>query len=191
MEDVSNLEPVRAKVDPFATVTAGNASQLSDGASACVLMEEGLALSMGLKPLGNKSGYFYIVFDELFVCRSVQRICRCGLSSRRDGHRTGVCGTKATSATRADYPRYRLVVDERFCVLPLCLILYREMNEAFAVVPLHCSDVLGIDHDKMNVNGGAISIGHPFGMTGSRQVCLYVYVKKVKSLFSQNLLFVA
>jgi acetyl-CoA C-acetyltransferase len=46
----------------------------------------------------------------------------------------------------------------------------RELNEAFAVVPLRCADVLGIDHTKMNVNGGAISIGHPFGMTGSRQV---------------------
>jgi acetyl-CoA C-acetyltransferase len=48
---------------------------------------------------------------------------------------------------------------------------FRELNEAFAVVPLRCADVLGIDHAKMNVNGGAISIGHPFGMTGSRQVC--------------------
>ena len=45
-----------------------------------------------------------------------------------------------------------------------------ELNEAFAVVPLHCADVLGIDHDKMNVNGGSISIGHPFGMTGARCV---------------------
>jgi len=45
-----------------------------------------------------------------------------------------------------------------------------ELNEAFSVVPLACADKLGIDHDKMNVNGGAISIGHPFGMTGSRQV---------------------
>lgn len=50
----------------------------------------------------------------------------------------------------------------------------RELNEAFAVVPLHCGDVLGIDPEKMNVNGGAISIGHPFGMTGSRQVS-YIY----------------
>ena len=45
-----------------------------------------------------------------------------------------------------------------------------ELNEAFAVVPLSCADVLGIDHEKLNVNGGAISIGHPFGMTGSRMV---------------------
>ncbi len=46
----------------------------------------------------------------------------------------------------------------------------RELNEAFATVPLYCSKVLGIDHAKINVNGGAISIGHPFGMTGARQV---------------------
>ena len=83
------------------------------------------------------------------------------------------------------------MVDEQFCVLQLFLILYREMNEAFAVVPLHCSDVLGIDHDKMNVNGGAISIGHPFGMTGSRQVCLSVCLsvclcqESKKSIFSK------
>jgi len=59
-------------------------------------------------------------------------------------------------------------------LFPLCLqvadIDLWELNEAFACVPLRCADVLGIDHDKMNVNGGAISIGHPFGMTGSRQV---------------------
>ena len=60
----------------------------------------------------------------------------------------------------------------------IVIILYayniscREMNEAFAVVPLHCADQLGINHDILNVNGGAISIGHPFGMTGSRQVSI-------------------
>ena len=50
------------------------------------------------------------------------------------------------------------------------MTIYREVNEAFAVVPLYCVRVLGIPLERMNVNGGAISIGHPFGMTGSRQI---------------------
>ena len=123
--------------DPTATVTAGNASQLSDGASACVLMEESEASRRGLTPLGAFKGF------AVGGCSPEEM------------------GIGPTVAVPRLLARHGLTVAD---------IDLWELNEAFAVVPLRCAEVLGIDHEKMNVNGGAISIGHPFGMTGSRQV---------------------
>uniref|UniRef100_A0A6T2BDM9 acetyl-CoA C-acyltransferase n=1 Tax=Eutreptiella gymnastica TaxID=73025 RepID=A0A6T2BDM9_9EUGL len=137
LESLQSLAPVRADVDPRATVTAGNASQLSDGASACVLMEEGAAQRAGCTPLGAFKGF---------------AVCGCAPEEM---------GIGPTVAVPRLLERHGLKVSD---------IDLWELNEAFAVVPLRCADVLGIDPDKMNVNGGAISIGHPFGMTGSRQV---------------------
>ena len=124
-------------VNKDATVSAGNASQLSDGASACVLMEEGEAMRRNLTPLGAFKGFAVA------------------------GCEPDEMGIGPTVAVPRLLQRHGLSVEE---------IDLWELNEAFAVVPLRCADVLGIDHEKMNVNGGSISIGHPFGMTGSRQV---------------------
>ncbi|CAE7803019.1 PED1, partial [Symbiodinium microadriaticum] len=136
LEDIQGLVPIRIDGDPTATITAGNASQLSDGASACLLMEEGEAARRGLTPLGAFMGFAVggCAPDEM--------------------------GIGPTVAVPKLLARHGLTIDD---------IDLWELNEAFATVPLHCADVLGIDHSKMNVNGGAISIGHPFGMTGSRQ----------------------
>eukprot|EP00602_Paraphysomonas_sp_CaronLab_P000597 CAMPEP_0185023360 /NCGR_PEP_ID=MMETSP1103-20130426/6037_1 /TAXON_ID=36769 /ORGANISM="Paraphysomonas bandaiensis, Strain Caron Lab Isolate" /LENGTH=397 /DNA_ID=CAMNT_0027555921 /DNA_START=54 /DNA_END=1247 /DNA_ORIENTATION=+ len=137
LADIQGLVPVRAEADPKATITAGNASQLSDGASACLLMEEAEAQRRGLEPLGAFVGFAV------------------------GGCEPDEMGIGPTVAVPKLLSRHGLSVDD---------IDLWELNEAFAVVPLRCADVLGIDHSKMNVNGGAISIGHPFGMTGSRQV---------------------
>lgn len=128
---------MRKDVDANSTITAGNASQLSDGASACVLMEEKYARNLGLAPLGAFLGY------SVAGCHPEEM------------------GIGPIHAIPKLLSKYNLKVED---------IDLWELNEAFAVVPLYCSQVLGIDHEKLNVNGGAISIGHPFGMTGSRQV---------------------
>lgn len=137
LESLQKLPPVRLEKDSQATITAGNASQLSDGASACVLMEEGAAGRAGCKPLGAFKGF------AVGGCSPEEM------------------GIGPTVAVPRLLERHGLKVDD---------IDLWELNEAFAVVPLRCADVLGIDEENMNVNGGAISIGHPFGMTGSRQV---------------------
>lgn len=108
--DVAKLSPVRQEVDPTATITAGNASQLSDGSSACVLMEERIAHSLGISPLG------------VFI-----------------GFAVGGCspdemGIGPTVAVPKLLKRYGLTADD---------IDLWEMNEAFAVVPLYCAEVLG------------------------------------------------
>jgi acetyl-CoA C-acetyltransferase len=137
LESLAKLAPVMIDKDPTATVTAGNASQLSDGASACVLVEESEASRRGLTPLGAFKGF------AVGGCSPEEM------------------GIGPTVAVPRLLARHGLTVAD---------IDLWELNEAFAVVPLRCAEVLGIDHEKMNVNGGAISIGHPFGMTGSRQV---------------------
>ncbi|GMI20458.1 hypothetical protein TeGR_g5193 [Tetraparma gracilis] len=137
LESVAGLDPIMLKKNPEATITAGNASQLSDGASAAVLMEEGEAMRRGLQPLGAFVGF------AVGGCSPEEM------------------GIGPTVAVPKLLERHGLTVDD---------IDLWELNEAFAVVPLHCADVLGIDHAKMNVNGGSISIGHPFGMTGARCV---------------------
>lgn len=137
LEMLQGLKPIRHEVDPNATVTAGNASQLSDGASACVLMEEGEASRRGLAPLGAFKGFAVggVAPDEM--------------------------GIGPTAAVPKLLKRHGLSVDD---------IDLWEVNEAFAAINIYSQDTLGIDYSKCNVNGGSISIGHPFGMTGSRQV---------------------
>lgn len=133
LETLTGLKPVIAG----GTVTAGNASQLSDGASACVLMEAGEAARRGLSPLGRYMGLAVAGTepDEMGIgpIVAVPRLLR----------------------------RHGLRVDD---------IDLWEINEAFAAQLLYCQDRLGIPDDRCNVNGGAISIGHPYGMSGARMV---------------------
>ncbi|MDA9603189.1 thiolase family protein [bacterium] len=135
MEALSGLKPV---FDPEnGTVTAGNSSQLSDGASVTLIMSEEKALEQGLKPLAYFRGFTTMGCepDEMGIgpVFSVPKLLNSHNMSVED-------------------------VD------------LWELNEAFAVQVAYCRDQLGISMDKLNVNGGSISIGHPFGMTGSRQV---------------------
>jgi acetyl-CoA C-acetyltransferase len=132
LEGLSSLQPV---MGPEAMITAGNASQLSDGASACVIMEAGLAQSRGLQPLGR------------YVGMSVA------------GTEPDEMGIGPVFAVPKLLKRFGLTVDD---------IGLWELNEAFAVQVLYCQDVLGIPDEKMNVDGGSISIGHPYGMSGAR-----------------------
>jgi acetyl-CoA C-acetyltransferase len=134
LEGLSRLEPVRG---PDKLVTAGNASQLSDGASASVVMEASLAEKRGLQPLGRYLGM------------SVA------------GTAPEEMGIGPVFAVPKLLQRFGLSVDD---------IGLWELNEAFAVQVLYCADKLGIDEEKLNVDGGAISIGHPYGMSGARLV---------------------
>jgi acetyl-CoA C-acetyltransferase len=117
------------------SVTAGNASQLSDGASACVLMEASLAEKRGLQPLG--------IYRGMAVA----------------GNAPEEMGVGPIYAIPKLLKQHGLGIDD---------IDLWELNEAFACQTVYCRDELGIDNDKINVNGGSISIGHPYGMTGSR-----------------------
>jgi acetyl-CoA C-acetyltransferase/acetyl-CoA acyltransferase len=133
-EALARLEPVRG-ADQF--ITAGNASQLSDGASACVLMERREAERLGLQALG--------AFRGLAVA----------------GCEPDEMGIGPVFAVPKLLARHGLTVDD---------IDLWELNEAFASQSIHCQQRLGIPDERLNVNGGAISIGHPFGMTGARLV---------------------
>jgi acetyl-CoA C-acetyltransferase len=140
LEGLAALKPVfkdgqRIKEGKF--ITAGNASQLSDGASAAVLMEEGEAERRGLSPLGIYRGI---------------AVAGCGPDEM---------GIGPVFAVPKLLAQHGLKVDD----IDLC-----ELNEAFACQVLYCRDRLGIPHDRLNVNGGAISIGHPYGMSGARMV---------------------
>ncbi|MEK9795567.1 MAG: acetyl-CoA C-acyltransferase [Alphaproteobacteria bacterium] len=130
-EGLASLQAVREG----GTVTPGNASQLSDGASACVVMDEKLAEQRGLEPLGR------------FLGLSVS------------GCEPDEMGIGPVFAVPRLLERQGLRVDD---------IGLWELNEAFAVQALYCRDTLGIDPDKYNVDGGSISIGHPYGMSGNR-----------------------
>ncbi|WP_439534927.1 acetyl-CoA C-acyltransferase [Polymorphobacter sp.] len=131
LEGLSSLKPVREG----GFVTAGNASQLSDGASACVVMSASEAARRGLTPLGHFCGFAVA-----------------GVGPEEMGIGPVLAVPKLLA-------RHGLTVDD---------IDLWELNEAFAVQVLYCRDRLGIDPQKLNVNGGAISIGHPFGMSGAR-----------------------
>ena len=134
LEGLAALQPVAG---PDAFITAGNASQLSDGASACVVMEAKLAADRGIAPLGRYVGM-------------------------------AVAGTKPDEMGIGPvFAVPRLL--QRFGLKTEDIGLW-ELNEAFAVQVLYCQDVLGIPDDRLNVNGGAISIGHPYGMSGARMV---------------------
>jgi acetyl-CoA C-acetyltransferase len=134
LDGLKSLKPV---MGPDLNITAGNASQLSDGSSACVLMEETLAAKKGLSPLGRYVGM-------------------------------AVAGTEPDEMGIG--PVYAIPKLLKACGLKMEDIGLWELNEAFAVQVLYCADTLGIPMDRLNVNGGAISIGHPYGMSGARMV---------------------
>jgi acetyl-CoA C-acetyltransferase len=120
---------------PGGLVTAGNASQFSDGAGACVLMDEKLAEQRGLKPLGRFLGFAVA------------------------GCEPDEMGIGPVYAVPKALARLGLTVKD---------IDLWELNEAFAVQVLYCRDKLGIPADRLNVNGGAIAVGHPYGVSGQR-----------------------
>lgn len=132
IEGLRALQPV---MGPGMTITAGNASQLSDGSSSSVLMEEKLAEQRGLQPLGRYVGIAV------------------------GGTEPDEMGIGPVVAIPKLLQRFNLKMDD---------IGLWELNEAFAVQVLYCRDKLGIPNELLNVSGGAISIGHPYGMTGAR-----------------------
>ena len=134
LEGLRGLKPV---LGPDLNITAGNASQLSDGASASVLMEEKLAEQRGLAPLGRYMGMAVA------------------------GTAPDEMGIGPVFAVPKLLERNGLTMDD---------IGLWELNEAFAVQVLYCRDKLGIPDELLNVNGGAIAIGHPYGMSGARMV---------------------
>ena len=131
LEGLAGLNPVVEG----GSITAGNASQLSDGASACVLMEGSLAEKRGLQPLG--------IFRGMAVA----------------GNAPEEMGLGPIYAIPKLLQKHGLGIDD---------IDLWELNEAFACQAIYCRDQLGIDNEIFNVNGGSISIGHPYGMTGAR-----------------------
>ena len=133
-EGLAALKPVMGD-DGF--ITAGNASQLSDGASACVVMDAKEASRRGLEPLGTYRGFAVA------------------------GCEPDEMGIGPVFAVPRLLERNGLSVDD---------IDLWELNEAFAVQVVYCRDRLGIPHDRLNVSGGSIAIGHPYGMSGARMV---------------------
>jgi acetyl-CoA C-acetyltransferase len=131
LEGLRKLKPVREG----GTITAGNASQLSDGASACVIMEAKVAQQRGLAPLG--------IYRGIAVA----------------GCEPDEMGIGPVFAVPRLLERHGLKLAD---------IGLWELNEAFAVQVIYCRDRLGIPDDRLNVNGGAIAIGHPYGMSGAR-----------------------
>jgi len=132
LQGLARLKPVRG---PGNFITAGNASQLSDGASACVVVDARYAEKKGMTPLG--------IFRGMNVA----------------GCEPDEMGIGPVFAVPKLLKRFGLKIDD---------IGLWELNEAFAVQVIYCRDRLGIDPAKLNVNGGAISIGHPYGMSGAR-----------------------
>ena len=120
---------------PGGLITAGNASQFSDGAGACVVMDEALAERRGLQPLGRFLGFAVA------------------------GCEPDEMGIGPVFAVPKVLKRLGLTVND---------IDLWELNEAFAVQVLYCRDRLGIANDRLNVNGGAIALGHPYGVSGQR-----------------------
>jgi acetyl-CoA C-acetyltransferase len=133
-EGLAGLKPVAGEKG---VITAGNASQLSDGASACVVMDARVAERRGLQPLGIYRGL------AVAACEPDEM------------------GIGPVFAVPRLLERFGLGMDD---------IDLWELNEAFAVQVVYCRDRLGIPMDKLNVDGGAISIGHPYGMSGARMV---------------------
>ncbi|NCV59334.1 MAG: acetyl-CoA C-acyltransferase, partial [Betaproteobacteria bacterium] len=130
-EAVSGIKPAISG----GVIAAGNASQFSDGAGACIVMDEALASKRGLEPLGRFVGFAIAGLepDEM--------------------------GIGPVYAIPKLLNRHGLAVHD---------IDLWELNEAFAVQVIYCRDKLGIDPDRLNVNGGAIAVGHPYGMSGQR-----------------------
>jgi acetyl-CoA acetyltransferase family protein len=137
LEGLAALKPHFDQTSGQGTVTAGNSSQLSDGASATLLMSTERAKALGITPK--------LIFRGFAVV----------------GCEPDEMGIGPVFAVPKLLKRHGLTIDD---------IDLWELNEAFAVQVVYCRDRLGIDPEKLNVNGGSISIGHPFGMTGSRMV---------------------
>jgi len=137
LEGLLSLPPAFDRTSGEGTVSAGNSSQLSDGASATLVMSRERAEALGIKPK--------LIFRGFAIA----------------GCEPDEMGIGPVYAIPKLLKRHGLKLDD------IDLI---ELNEAFAVQVIYCRDKLGIDPDKLNVNGGSISIGHPFGMTGSRMV---------------------
>jgi acetyl-CoA acyltransferase len=137
LEGLLALKPYFDPKSGTGSVTAGNASQLSDGASATLLMERDRALALGVVPKVAFRGF------AVAACEPDEM------------------GIGPVFAVPKLLKRFGLSVDD---------IDLWELNEAFAVQVIYCRDRLGIDPARLNVNGGSIAIGHPFGMTGSRMV---------------------
>ena len=138
LEGLKSLKPVFGsgeEIQQGEFITAGNASQLSDGASASVIMEAGEAVKRAIQPLGAYRGMVVA------------------------GCEPDEMGIGPIYAVPKLLKRHGLTVDD---------IGIWELNEAFAVQVLYCRDTLGIPNDRLNVSGGAISIGHPYGMSGAR-----------------------
>ena len=131
IESVSGIKPAI----PGGVIAAGNASQFSDGAGACVVMSEEIASKRGLKPLGRFLGFAVA------------------------GCEPDEMGIGPVFAVPKVLKRLGLTVND---------IDLWELNEAFAVQVLYCRDTLGIPADRLNVNGGAIAVGHPYGVSGQR-----------------------
>jgi len=131
IESISGIKPAI----PGGVIAAGNASQFSDGAGACVVMSEELASKRGLKPLGRFLGFAVA------------------------GCEPDEMGIGPVFAVPKVLKRLGLTVND---------IDLWELNEAFAVQVLYCRDTLGIPADRLNVNGGAIAVGHPYGVSGQR-----------------------
>ncbi|MET0349207.1 MAG: acetyl-CoA C-acyltransferase [Rhizobacter sp.] len=130
-EGIAGIRPAM----PGGVISAGNASQFSDGAGACVLMNETLAEKRGFKPLGRFLGFAVA------------------------GCEPDEMGIGPVFAVPKVLNKLGLTVND---------IDLWELNEAFAVQVLYCADTLGIPMDRLNVNGGAIAVGHPYGVSGQR-----------------------
>ena len=130
-DGVSKIKPAL----PGGTIAAGNASQFSDGAAACVVMSDAAAAKRGLAPMG--------VFRAFAVA----------------GCEPDEMGIGPVFAVRKLLAKTGLAIDD---------IDLWEMNEAFAVQVIYSRDTLGIPNDRLNVNGGAIAVGHPYGVSGAR-----------------------
>jgi len=139
IEGLASLQPVFKPADQGGTVTAGNASQLSDGASATLLMSAAKAEALGVEPLGYYRG---------------TAVAGCGPEEM---------GIGPVFAVPKLLARHGLTIDDIDII---------ELNEAFASQLLYCQRELKIPNEKLNPSGGSISIGHPFGMTGSRMTGL-------------------
>jgi acetyl-CoA C-acetyltransferase len=126
---------LRAAFDKEGTITAGNASQISDGAAAVVLMSADKAAELGLTPIGELIGYGMVAGPDASLLTQPSRAI-----------------AKAAAKAGVDVKGLDLF----------------EINEAFAAVGLSSADDLGLDESKINVNGGAIALGHPVGMSGTR-----------------------
>ncbi|MCA9502018.1 MAG: thiolase family protein [Spirochaetaceae bacterium] len=141
LDGLAKLQPVFKKAEEGGTVTAGNASQLADGASATLLMSSDRAKQLGIEPLAIYRG---------------SAVAGCGPEEM---------GIGPVFAVPKLLKRFGLKIDDIDVI---------ELNEAFASQLLYCQRELGLPNEKLNPTGGSISIGHPFGMTGSRMTGLLV-----------------